>query len=87
MERKAKNKSNKLIILIVVILLIIVASVLFVVWQSENRILASKLEYQIKTLTKQQKEELIIKNNLEELLGEKINVHEYKRKMTKVTEI
>lgn len=48
-------------------------------WESEDRKLASKLEYHIKTLTKSQKEELIIKNNLEKLLGEKIEADKYKR--------
>lgn len=33
-------------------------------WQSEDRILASKLEYAIKKLTKTQKEELIKSNDL-----------------------
>lgn len=43
-------------------------------WQSENRMLASKLEFHIKTLTKSQKEELI-KNpeQLEKFLGQKID--------------
>ena len=48
------------------------------VWQTENRVLASKLEYRIKELSKRQKEELIIKNNLEELMCEKIDVSKYK---------
>ena len=47
------------------------------VWESENRALASKLEYYIKTLSKKQKEELILKNNLEELLSEKIDYNKY----------
>ncbi len=47
-------------------------------WQSENRMLASKLEFHIKTLTKSQKEELI-KNpeQLEKFLGEKIDAKLY----------
>jgi putative endonuclease len=49
------------------------------VWQSNSRIFASKLEYHIKTLSKKQKEELITKNNLEDLLGEKIDCNEYKK--------
>jgi putative endonuclease len=49
------------------------------VWQSNSRVLASKLEYYIKKLPKKQKEELIIKNNLEDLLGIKINCKEYKK--------
>lgn len=48
-------------------------------WESENRVLASKLEYHIKTLSKSKKEELIIKNNLQELLGEKIDADKYKK--------
>ncbi len=46
-------------------------------WKSENRVLASKLEYHIKQLSKLQKEELIQKNNLQELLGEKIATDQY----------
>lgn len=49
------------------------------VWQTENRALASKLEYRIKQLTKTKKEELINKNNLEELLHETIDCNQYKR--------
>lgn len=48
-------------------------------WKTENRALASKLEYHIKRLAKSQKEELIVKNNLKELLSERINVNEYDR--------
>ncbi len=48
-------------------------------WTSENRSLASKLEYRIKTLTKEQKEELIENNNLSDLLGDKIDPEEYFR--------
>lgn len=46
-------------------------------WTSENRVLASKLEYHIKRLTKKQKEELIITNDLEKVLGNKIEVNSY----------
>ncbi len=51
------------------------------VWESENRILASKLEFYIKkNLTKIQKEELIKDSKLlEKFLGNKLNVSEYKR--------
>lgn len=49
------------------------------VWKTENRALASKLEYHIKKLPKTKKEELIIKNNLQELLGEKIEADKYNR--------
>ena len=50
-----------------------------VAWQSENRVLASKLEYHIKKLNKKQKEDLI-KNSkcLGELLSEKIDTEKYK---------
>ena len=49
------------------------------VWETENRVLASKLEYRIKKLTKAKKEELLMKNNLQELLAEKIECDLYKR--------
>lgn len=49
------------------------------VWESETRKLAAKLEYQIKTLSKSQKEELIKRNDLEQLLGERIEVDQYKK--------
>lgn len=48
------------------------------VWESENKILASKLEYRIKKLTKQQKEELIKRECLEKYLAEKIECEKYK---------
>lgn len=50
------------------------------VWESENRVLASKLEFHIKkNLTKQEKEDLI-KNPelLDKLLGNKIEAENYK---------
>ena len=50
------------------------------VWESENRVLASKLEFHIKkNLTKQEKEDLI-KNSelLDKLLGNKIEADNYK---------
>ncbi len=49
------------------------------VWQTENRVLASKLEYRIKRLTKVNKEDLIVKNNLKELLQEKLDTSQYIR--------
>ena len=49
------------------------------VWETENRILASKLEYQIKKLPKQAKEELLVKNNIEELLSNKIDASKYEK--------
>lgn len=50
------------------------------VWISENKSLASKLEYAIKTLKKIEKEELI-KNNrkFKQLLSEKVDCSQYKR--------
>lgn len=48
-------------------------------WKTENRVLASKLEYHIKRLTKIKKEELIQKNNIEELLAPKIDESMYNR--------
>ena len=55
------------------------AKKLEIVWETENKILASKLEFRIKQLTKKQKEELIAKNNLEELLSEKLDTSQYKK--------
>ena len=51
-----------------------------IAWESENRVLASKLEFNIKKLTKKQKEELI-KNPklLEEFLGHKIETDLYSK--------
>ena len=49
------------------------------VWESENRILASKLEFHIKkNLTKKEKEALIKNNDLlDSLVGEKIETSQY----------
>lgn len=48
------------------------------VWESSSRILASKLEYRIKTLNKMQKEKLIINQNLlREYFIDKLEVDEY----------
>ena len=33
-------------------------------WQTENRVLASKLEYRIKELSKEEKEQLVKNNNM-----------------------
>jgi len=50
------------------------------VWETENRVLASKLEYHIKKLSKQQKEDIIKKREkLEEYLGTKIEYNLYKK--------
>lgn len=48
-------------------------------WQSDDRSLASKLEYYIKRLTKKQKEALITDNNIHQLLRDKIEVEKYNR--------
>ena len=50
------------------------------VWETENRILASKLEYRIKQLKKMAKEELIIKNNLDKFFSDKLDISKYNRK-------
>ena len=50
-----------------------------IAWETENRQLASKLEYHIKQLPKQSKEELIQKpNRIQELLKDKIDESEYR---------
>ena len=50
-----------------------------VVWQSDNRSLASKLEYRIKKLSKQDKEILIQDpQRMEQLLEEHIEIELYK---------
>ena len=47
-------------------------------WRTNNKIKASKLEYYIKTLTKAQKEELIVNSKkLQEFLSEKIECKDY----------
>ncbi|MGN1297673.1 MAG: GIY-YIG nuclease family protein [Clostridia bacterium] len=46
-------------------------------WRTENKSLASKLEFHIKKLKKAEKEELIINKDLEKYLGEKIEVDKY----------
>lgn len=56
------------------------AKTLEAVWKSDNRVLASKLEYHIKKLSKEEKENLILNNkNFKNLLNEKIDVSQYKR--------
>lgn len=50
-----------------------------IAWESENRVLASKLEFQLKKLTKKQKEDLIINSQLiNKFLGDKIQSDLYK---------
>lgn len=54
------------------------ANKLEMAWKTENRVLASKLEYHIKKLTKKQKEELILNPyNLKEYFYEKIECEKY----------
>ncbi|NLC87671.1 MAG: GIY-YIG nuclease family protein [Clostridiaceae bacterium] len=48
-------------------------------WQTENRILASKLEYAIKTLKKEEKEKLILqKIKLKDVFYERLECEKYK---------
>lgn len=55
-------------------------------WQTEDRILSSKLEYHIKTLSKAKKEKLIQdSDNLNKLLGEKLDCSKYKNIKMKVS--
>ena len=50
-----------------------------VAWETENRVLASKLEYHIKKLPKRDKEKLIQKaNRIDSLLEDKIDANKYK---------
>lgn len=53
------------------------ATKLEIVWAADNRVLASKLEYHIKKLPKSKKEQLIITNDLENILGNKIERDKY----------
>ena len=62
------------------------AKKLEVVWQTENKSLASKLEYAIKKLTKAKKEELIKNKNLEEIFLENKNIDVKNYKITKNNE-
>jgi len=54
-----------------------IAKKLECVWNTENRALASKLEYHIKTLNKRQKEALIINHDLDLVLKGKIDADMY----------
>ena len=47
-------------------------------WQTETRVNASKLEYRIKHLNKEQKEEIIHNPKMIKILENKIDVNEYK---------
>ena len=56
------------------------AKKLEVAWKTENRVLASKLEYAIKTLKKAEKEKLVsCKIELNQLFEEKLECEKYKR--------
>ncbi len=48
------------------------------VWESENKSLASKLEFNIKKLKKSEKEDLISTKDLKKYLDKKIDVENYK---------
>ena len=47
------------------------------VFSSENRVSASKLEYHIKRLSKKEKEDIILRHNLDNYLSEKIDCGKY----------
>lgn len=48
------------------------------VWESENKSLASKLEFYIKRMKKSEKENLIKGKDLNKYLGDKIEIEKYK---------
>lgn len=48
-------------------------------WVTDNKSLATKLEFHLKKLTKKAKEDIIKNNNLQEYLSEKIDLKKYKR--------
>jgi len=61
------------------------AKKLEIAWETENRVLATKLEYHIKKLSKKNKEELIQDvNNMERLLRGKVDCDKYKTYREKV---
>jgi len=53
-------------------------------WSAENKSLASKLEYHIKKLSKEDKEALIKSHRLEDFLSNKLDVSSYKHERTKL---
>lgn len=55
------------------------ATRLEIAWKSKDKSLACKLEYQIKNLSKQQKENLIIGEKLATYLSGKVDCRRYKR--------
>lgn len=50
-----------------------------IAWKSRDKSLACKLEYQIKTLTKNQKENLIVGEKLSTYLSGKVDCRRYKK--------
>lgn len=54
------------------------------IWVTENRALASKLEYHIKKLTKEQKEKLIITKDLASFLRQKVQCEKYQSMENKI---
>lgn len=50
-----------------------------IAWKSKDKSLACKLEYQIKTLTKNQKETLIVGEKLSTYLSGKVDCRRYKK--------
>ena len=50
------------------------------VWETENKKLASKLEYHIKHISKEKKERLVKNKSLAEVFSSKIEVEKYKVK-------
>ena len=55
------------------------AEKLEIAWKSKEKSLASKLEYQIKTLTKQQKENLIKGEKISKYLRGKVDCRRYRK--------
>ena len=49
------------------------------IWSSKDKSSAAKLEYYIKTLSKKEKEDIIINNNLSKYLKGKIDCRRYRR--------
>lgn len=62
-----------------------------IVWETETRALASKLEYHLKKITKKQKESLIEKKQLAMFLANKIEENQYhlvnQKEMKKINQI
>ncbi len=56
-----------------------IADEVICIYSTENRSLASKLEYHIKKLKKLDKEDIVKNNSLEKYLSEKVNVSCYNR--------